>query len=69
MARFIETSDGFDFMLDGKRHGTWRSKSEAVAGLHTEMERKRRRDDEESARQMAYTDAETQRHHEWRNRD
>ena len=41
MTRIIETPVGFDFVLNGERHGTWRSKAEAKGGLAVEIERDR----------------------------
>jgi hypothetical protein len=36
MNRIIETPDGFDIEVNGRRFGTWRSRAEASAGLKTE---------------------------------
>lgn len=43
MNRIIETADGFDIEIDGERHGSWRSRAEASAGLFVEEQRARRR--------------------------
>lgn len=39
MDRVIETPDGFDCIVQGKRFGTWRSRGEARAGMETEQRR------------------------------
>ena len=70
MDRIIETADGFDVVVNGRTFGTWRSRAEAAGGLAVERRREAdRRESEESKRLIAQADAETQRHHEWRNRD
>lgn len=69
MDRIVETQHGYDVIVDGTRYGTWRSRGEASAGLVTEQIRAKDRAAAETERDMAYIDAETQRHHEWRNRD
>lgn len=69
MDRIVKTADGYDCIVDGRRFGTWRSRAEATAGMVTERRRAAEREEAESARQIAYADAETQRHHEWRNRE
>jgi hypothetical protein len=37
--RIVETPDGFDVIIGAKRHGTWRSRGEAKAGMEVELRR------------------------------
>lgn len=57
MTRIVETADGYEFTLDGKRHGTWRSRAEASGGLKVELLRKERPEAEDEARQIAFLKA------------
>ena len=69
MDRIISVQDGFDCIVGNRQFGTWRSRGEAAAGMATEQRRLAEREEAESQRLMAQTDATIREYHEWRMRD